>query len=285
MRQYHNINKTSIYPDLQDVIVTIENQVAIIGMLPTGDLQYRRQIAESGAAKKYFPKHKEVGDALWRLRDDNSVRVIVVTGLGEMFFIPPSTSPGIAAHDPGEDWDLTNGLSKTLLGFMECNKPVIGRVNGDAIAYGSSMLFACDFVVVVEDATVGDHHLGMGELAVGRSDVGVVPGDGGVVFVPGSLPPAIANEYLMLAKPFTGQELAERGVVNVATTRDKLDVEVEDLANRLLKRSSHALAYTKRVMSRRKVVDFAQWFDGAWAYEMANFYMNRVDTTRGGEHL
>lgn len=285
MSVFHNEGLPTVYPDLDDVVVTIQDGVAVIGMKPTGDAQYRRQTETAGRATKYFPKHKEVGDALWRLRDDNSARVIVLTGLGDMFFIPPSTSPGISAHDPGNDWDLTNGLSKTLLGFLECNKPVIGRINGDAVAFGSSMLFACDFVVAVEDIMVADHHLGMGELPVGRADVGVVPGDGGVVYVPGTMPPNMVNEFLMLARPFQARELFDRGVISAAVSRDALDDTVQQFTDRLLKRSAHALAYTKRVISRRKAVEFAQWFDGAWAYEMANFYMNAQPSERGGDTL
>lgn len=274
------------YDDLRDVLVKIDGGVGTIRMLPSGDAQYRRQDDEGRTEKKFFPKHKEVGDALWRMRDDNRVRVIVLTGAGPMFFIPPSTSPGIGAHDPGEDWDLTQGLSKTLLGFVETNKPIIGRVNGDAVGFGSSMLFACDFVVAVEDAFIGDHHVGMGETGgYGRPDAAVVPGDGGMVYVPPALPPALLNEYMMLGVGHRASRLAELGVIYRAVPESELDAVVTDLVAALLRRAPHALALTKRMLSRRRFLDFGMWFDGAWGYEMANFYMNRDQGERGRSAL
>jgi hypothetical protein len=41
----------------------------------------------------------------------------------------------------------------------------------------------------------------MGETGYGRSDVGVVRGDGGSVFVPMHMPPAMSKEFLFLATP------------------------------------------------------------------------------------
>ncbi len=81
-----------------DLRITKDDGVATIGMLPSGDAHYARQAGRP--VVKYFPKHKEVGEAIEELRGDNDVRVIVLTGLGEMFFVPPSSGPGIKAHDP-----------------------------------------------------------------------------------------------------------------------------------------------------------------------------------------
>src|SRR5680860_1171078 len=74
--------------DFGDLVVLIQDEVATIRMLPAGDEQYKRH---SGAIPKYFPKHKEIGEALHLLRQDDGVRVIVLTGTGDTFFAPPSS--------------------------------------------------------------------------------------------------------------------------------------------------------------------------------------------------
>jgi enoyl-CoA hydratase len=259
--------------------------VATIAMHPSGDRQYERH----GEAKvrKFFPKHKELGLALQELRGANEIRVIVLTGLGDVFFVPPSGAPGPKArHNPGEDWDLTLGLARTLQAFIEVEKPIIAKVNGPAIGFGSSLVFACDFIIAAEDAVIADYHLGMGETGFGRSDVGVVPGDGGAVFVPLHMPPAMAKEYLLLARQYTGAELARMGIVNRAVPADRLDAEVDEFASRLLKRSSYALAWAKRVVNRRFEANFNLTFDAAWAYEMVGFYMNMAaEDERGRSKL
>ena len=206
-----------------DLRITIEGGVATIGMLPSGDAQYKRMRETEGKVKKFFPKHKEVGEAIEELRGDNEVRVIVLTGLGDMFFIPPSAGPGIQAHDPGEDWDLSQGLARTFNAIIECEKPVIARVNGAAVAYGSSLVFACDFVVADEEALIADYHLGMGEIPFGRPDFGVVPGDGGAVFVPMQMTLAHARDFLLLARPFTGREVLKQ-LINPSARHDNNNI-------------------------------------------------------------
>jgi enoyl-CoA hydratase/carnithine racemase len=236
-----------------DLRITRDGQVATIAMLPSGDAQYRRHGEQN--VRKFFPKHKELGLALQQLRGDNEIRVVVLTGLGDVFFVPPSGAPGPKArHNPGEDWDLTQGLARTLQAFIEIEKPVIA-----------------------------DYHLGMGETGFGRSDVGVVPGDGGAVFVPLHMTPAIAKEYLFLARQYTGKQLAEMGIINRAVPAARLDAEVDELAQRLLKRSSYALAFAKRVVNRRAAESFNLSFDSAWAYEMVGFYMNMAGEDERGK--
>ena len=258
---------------LGDLAITIEDEVATVRMLPAGDAQYERH---AGQVPKYFPKHKEIGQALHLLRQDDTVRVIVLTGTADAFFVPPSRSPGGGkGHSPEGDWQLSLGLSQTLQAFIECEKPIIARVNGDAVGFGSSLVFACDFVVAVEDALIADHHLGMGDLPYGRSDAGVVPGDGGSVFVPLALPPCLAKEYLMLGRPLEARQLAEHGVFNRAVPKDALDATVSEMVAALKRRPAYALAWSKRVLSRRAAEAYARTFDAAWGYEMVNFYMNR----------
>lgn len=264
-----------------DLVITRSGQVATVGMRPSGDVQYEGPAGST--PRVFFPKHKQIGLAFEELRDDNDVRVIVLTGLGETFFVPPSGAPGPKArHNPGEDWDLSIGLARTLQAFVETEKPIIARVNGDAIGFGSSLVFASDFIIAAEDAVIADYHLGMGELGYGRADVGVVPGDGGSVFVPLHMPPTMAKEYLLLARPYTGAELARLGIVNRAVPAAELDEAVDDYAGRLLRRSAHALGWAKRVVNRRIAANFNLTYDAAWAYEMANFYLHMAATDERG---
>jgi enoyl-CoA hydratase len=267
--------------EYSDLVITRADQVATIAMRPSGDVQYER--GPDDPPRVFFPKHKQLGLALGDLREDDEIRVIVLTGLGEVFFVPPSGAPGPKSrHNPGEDWDLSVGLARTLQAFVETEKPIIARVNGDAIGFGSSLVFASDFIVAAEDAVIADYHLGMGELGYGRADVGVVPGDGGAVFVPLHMPPAMAKEYLLLARPYTGADLARLGIINRAVPAAELDAVVADFAARLLRRSAHALGWAKRVINRRIAANLNLTFDAAWAYEMANFYMHNAATDERG---
>lgn len=222
--------------------------------------------------------HWEFGQLLGQLRGDNGVRVVVITGAtdGE-FWAPPLSSTENAQHshthrsDPGALWKTFTGILVLHQTMAEMEKPIVARVNGDAVGTGSSVLFNSDLSVAVEDASIVDHHLGMGEVPRYGATFGMVPGDGGASLVPLYLSPQKAKEYLMLATPLSARELAERGVINYAVPRQRLDEVVDGLVERLLHRSAHALAWTKRIVNRRLVDHLNLTADAAAAYEMVTY--------------
>ena len=114
--------------------------------------------------------------------------------------------------------------------------------------------------------------------------MGVVPGDGGSVFVPLCMSPALSKEYLFLAKPITAQELWQMHVINYAVPADKLDETVKMLVDGLLKCSPYALAWAKRVVNRRIIENLNLTLDAGVAYEFLNLYMSEQSALqRGGE--
>jgi enoyl-CoA hydratase len=240
--------------------VTKDGQVATI------TLQAANRTARTGP-------HVEIGAAISELRFDNDVRVLIITGDENGFFLPPKDSPKASGHTPGLDWDLTQGMQRTYQSMLEIEKPIIAKVNGNAIGFGSSIVFACDLIIADEKAVLCDHHLGMGKtLQGGRGDFGSVPGDGGTVFVPLHMTPCLAKEYLWLSKELTGADLARQGVINAAVPAEKLDEVVDDYAARLLLRTPHSLALAKRAANKPYIDQFNRVYDLAWSYELLNFY-------------
>jgi enoyl-CoA hydratase len=228
----------------------------------------------------------EVGRALNELRDDNSVRVIVITGRDDVFTIPPST---YGHHgSPGSDWDIMSGVTRAVEAMCTIEKPVIAKVNGHAVGFGANLVLACDFIIAREDAIIADHHMSCGELIIdgkmaGSAEHCMVTGDGGAVFAPLKMPMNMAKEYLMLARPFTAKELATMGVVNYAVPAAELDAKTDEIAQRLLKRNAYALALTKRVLNKQLMESFSRVHDAALGYEFLNFYMQTPQAKELGQ--
>lgn len=218
----------------------------------------------------------EVARALHELREDQNIRVIVITGKNDVFTIPPSS---YGHHgNPGNDWDIMAGVTKAVEIMCTIEKPVIAKVNGHAVGFGANLVLACDFIVAREDAIIADHHMSAGELqidgqTVGSADHCMVTGDGGSVFAPLKMPLAMAKEYLMLARPFTAKELAGMGVVNYAMPAEELDAKTNEIVQRLLRRNAYALAMTKRILNKQALAQFNMSHDASLAYEFLNFYM------------
>jgi enoyl-CoA hydratase len=219
------------------------------------------------------PTLREIGMAVYDLRFDNEVRVIVITGKEDVFMSPAASHPNMKGHSPGADWDVMQALHFTLQQMIEAEKPIVAKVNGLAKGFGSSLVFACDFIVAANEAVFCDHHLGMGDghPPLGHSAAGIVPGDGGTAFVPLHMSPPLAREYLWLARTFTGKELAALGAINRSVPRAELDGACDAMVAALMRRPPYALAMAKRCFNKAHADRFNLVFDLSWSYEMMNF--------------
>ena len=246
--------------------LTIDGQVATIEIVPPLEV-------EDGA-----DLHWELGSVLDRLRSDTSVRVVVLTGTREEFYVLPGQevfeNPAAWAKrvNPGGAWRTFMGILRVHQLMAEIEKPIVARVNGHATAFGCSLVLASDLIVAVEDAELVDIHLGMGELdAHPGPGFGLVAGDGGAALAPLYMSPAKAKEFLMLSTPYSGRALADAGVINRAVPRGQLDETVGEMVEALLRRSAFALAWTKRTANRRVAEALNMSMDASAAYEMVNF--------------
>lgn len=227
----------------------------------------------------------ELATAFSELRADNAVRVVVLTGEGGAFGLAPtadSYASGQATRngtDPHGSWLTFTGIVRCHQTMAEMEKPIVAKVNGDAIGFAQSLAFACDLIVATEDATFVDHHMG-GTIAatqfgktsqIGTEQFCAVPGDGGMALLPLFMSPVKVKEALMLAKSYTGKELAEMNVINYAVPAYQLDARVDRLVQALLQRNASTLAWTKRVANRHVVNQLNLTLDASVAYEMAYF--------------
>jgi enoyl-CoA hydratase len=255
------------------LITEVRDQVATIKML---------SVEEGARSTPPADIHWDLQAVLNELREDHSVRVIVITGAhdGE-FLVPRPTSrytsewPDSIAN-PNHAWKLMVGIIRLHTTMAEIEKPILAKVNGDAIGFGQSVMFSSDLIVARQDAVVSDVHLSQGTVLSGQDRVpvgspfGTVPGDGAGATVPLFMPPVKAKEYLMLSTELTAAELAAMNCINYAVPAEDLDAISDDLVKRLLSKSAFALAWTKRVANRHVIDQLNKALDAGVAYEMIN---------------
>ena len=221
----------------------------------------------------------ELGDIFNRLRDDDSVRVVVLTGAqdGQFLGAYPTEAKRRAVNNPATVWRATMGIVRCYQAMTEIEKPIVARVNGDAVGLGQAFMLACDIIVAREDAMFSDLHLGMGQVVPAWSDspvgpaFGLAPGDGGGALIPLYMGPAKAKEYVMLSLECTAREWADANIINHAVPMEQLDSVVDDIVQRLLQKSAYALAWTKRVLNRHVAAQLNLTLDAGAAYEFINF--------------
>jgi enoyl-CoA hydratase len=240
-----------------------------------GVLKIRMRDRRSMPVDREHDIHEQLYQAFHAARIDDEVRVIVLTGTERSF---SQTKGGLYEEDAYIQYRLDGhamwATFASIVRLHECmaaiEKPIIARVNGPAIGFGSSLVFSCDLIVSAEDAVIADPHLGPAANQKDKTP-GVVPGDGGAALIPLFLSPAKAKEYLMLGAPIGSAELARLGVINYAVPFEKLDETVDGLAAQLLTRPAHALARTKRLVNRSVMDGIGKTLDAAAAYEMVDF--------------
>ena len=253
------------YSDFVNYAVDVADRVATVRMHSFGSAHRAGEPVEP---------HWELASLLDRVQFDNGIRVVVLTGAEDGEFLAPrpvaGPTPGPVYRSPEWLWKVSTGIIRTLRLMAELDKPIVARVNGDALGVGAILMFSCDIIVAREDARVADHHMGMGEVEPCHWNTGVVPGDGGAALLPLFMPPTLAKESLLLARQFTGGELAGMGIVNHAVTADRLDERVEAIVAGLMRRPAYALAWTKRVANRHILDQLARTADAGVAYELVN---------------
>ena len=130
----------------------------------------------------------DIASAFKHAAKDDSVHVVVLTGAGrgfcggydlKEFAETPGENPGIQEMpwDPMIDYNFMDHCTQNFMSIWRCNKPVIGRINGDAVAGGSDIALCCDIIIMNEKARIGYPP----STCLGLSDyghVGLPPGSG-----------------------------------------------------------------------------------------------------------
>jgi len=156
----------------------------------------------------------DLRDALAEVRDDDSVRIGIVTGTGDRAFCtgadlkntsPPSSSfaEGYFARDEAA---VDHGLypRSIALGEMDLRKPMIAAVNGHCLGGGFEMALACDLRVAAESATFG----------LTEPRWATVPAIGGISRLLRAVPSALAMRMLLTGERIDAAEAHRIGLVS-----------------------------------------------------------------------
>ena len=124
---------------------------------------------------------------------------------------------------------------KIIFGLLDCEKPIICRLNGDAVGLGATIALFCDIIIASDSARIGDPHV----------SVGLVAGDGGAVIWPQLIGYARAKEYLMTGKLMNAEDAVAMGLINHAVPASDLDEATDRMASRLADGAAQAIRWTK----------------------------------------
>jgi enoyl-CoA hydratase/carnithine racemase len=172
---------------------------------------------------------RDLGAALAWCRAEPAVRVVVLTGAGDRAFcagadLGSSFDAGAGQLDRHHD---RRGIADLFLTLRDLGKPVVGRINGHALAGGFGLACACDLLLAVESATFGTPEINVGVWPMMISAV-----------LARNLPRKVVLEMLLLGDRWTADQMEKVGLVNrVARSLPELDVLTAALAAKLAGKS------------------------------------------------
>lgn len=202
--------------------------------------------------------------AFWdEVADDESVRVVLVTGAGDKAF----SSGGdlgklipimMRTREPEDEWEerlaaRRSLLYKALLRTDSFFKPVVAAVNGPAWAGGTEFLLGTDLRVAADTAT----------FALTEVRRGLIPGGGSLVRLARQVAWADAMELALVGEPIDAAHALRIGLVNRVVPFDEVQKVAEDLARKIALGAPVALAKSKEAMVRSN----GRPFDEAFAIE------------------
>jgi enoyl-CoA hydratase len=182
----------------------------------------------------------ELSLAFKDLEDDNSIRVIILTGSGEKAFVAGADISEFAHFTVDEGRGLARIGQELLFDYVEnLSTPVIAAVNGFALGGGLELAMCCHFRVASDNAKMG----------LPEVSLGVIPGYGGTQRLPQLVGKGKAMEMIMSAGMISAKEAKECGLVNQVTTQEELLSVVEKIAGKIVSNSSVAISAAIRAIN------------------------------------
>lgn len=192
----------------------------------------------------------DMASALRRAGEDESVRVVVLTGSGRSFSAGADLKDGLN-RDKATSEILQQEYRPGIEAINEMPKPVIAAVNGSAAGIGLSFALACDLMIMADDAF----------LLSPFTTISLVP-DGGLSWLlVHQLGYRRAFQLSVESERISAQRCVELGLANKTAPADSLREEAMAWAGKLSERAPLSLAATKKVMRHAAAADWASTFD------------------------
>src|SRR3954465_1745538 len=188
------------------------------------------------------PEMQELLVETWSdFAEDDEADVAIVTGAGDAFcagadlktYIPPI----IKGEKPIRDIvDL--GFGGFTRGLPRIRKPIIGAVNGWALAGGLEQAMACDIRIASDRAMFGSF----------EARRGYHHGDGGIGRVVNACGVGVASHMLLTAEPVDAQQALQWQLVTKVVPHDELMAQAEAVARQILRNSQRAVRSAKETI-------------------------------------
>jgi cyclohexa-1,5-dienecarbonyl-CoA hydratase len=204
--------------------------------------------------------------ALERARNDPSVSVVLITGVGDRAFC---AGVDVKDHFPDRVNSTLSVFNKVFFMLENLDKPTVAVVNGVALGGGCELAMGCDMVVASERAQFGQPEIRVGAIAPVA-----------VVLLPKLVGRKKALELVLTGDVITAAEAKAIGLVNRVVPPEKLDEASMELVGKLKENSPVVLKLVRMAFRETMDMDFKGGLDKVTGIYL-NLLMRTEDSVEG----
>ncbi|MCC7309579.1 MAG: enoyl-CoA hydratase/isomerase family protein [Acidobacteria bacterium] len=181
--------------------------------------------------------HVEGVAALDELRNDDGVRVVVITGSGEKAFIAGADISEFEGKTPVTQRAVFQ--ERTLFNTIDTfPKPVIAMVNGFCLGGGNELALACDLRICSENAKFSQPEI----------NLGIIPGGGGSQRLTRLVGEGRSMEMILTGEMIDAETAYRFGLVNHVYPAAELRAKTMELASKIAEKAPIALQLAKEAV-------------------------------------
>jgi enoyl-CoA hydratase/carnithine racemase len=182
----------------------------------------------------------ELRAAFHDIKNDASVRVVILTGSGEKAFIAGADINELASHDAVSGKEYTHRGQSVLNLIENLGKPVICCINGFALGGGCEIAMACTMRLASDNAKLGQPEV----------KLGIIPGYGGTQRLPRLVGKGRTMQLVLTGEMISAQEAHRIGLVNEVTSPADLMPRAEAIAQKIIANAPLAVQYSLEAINK-----------------------------------
>jgi enoyl-CoA hydratase len=176
---------------------------------------------------------EELGECLDAARQDESVRVLILTGAGEKGFVAGADINELAKRTALDGPDFARFGQGVLHRLETMGKPSIAAINGFALGGGCELALACTLRIASKNAKLGQPEV----------KLGILPGYGGTQRLPRLCGKGVAHEMILTGEMITADDALRVGLVNRVVEPAELLPTAEGIARKIIANAPLAVKY------------------------------------------
>lgn len=200
---------------------------------------------------------------------DDEVRSVYLTGNGKAFCAGQDLNEILDPEGPELSEIVKAHYNPIITQIRNLAKPVVCGVNGIAAGAGANIALACDITLASDSAV----------FIQAFSKIGLIPDSGGTFFLPRLIGMQKATALMMLGDSVTAQDAQNMGMIYKVIPAKDLQTHAFNLAVKLAKMPTYALAMTKRALNASMTHDLPTQLN--LEDELQTLAGNSIDYTEG----